>query len=123
MPIAVRRVRRQDAEVAAAHAFGHRAGCAGTGERVEHELARAIKLASNEVPFGPLPAAHEAAAAAMRGANRYPDNDAGALRDDTVVATVMSNLGLHRAMRGLRAALDADARQPVPDQARPEALP
>ena len=47
----------------------------------EHELARAIKLASNEVPFGPLPAAHEAAAAAMHGANRYPDNDAAELRD------------------------------------------
>jgi histidinol-phosphate aminotransferase len=47
----------------------------------EHELARAIKLASNEVPFGPLPAAHEAVAAAMHDANRYPDNDAGALRD------------------------------------------
>ena len=46
----------------------------------EHELARAIKLASNEVPFGPLPAAQEAAAAAMSGANRYPDNDAGAQR-------------------------------------------
>ena len=43
----------------------------------EHELARAIKLASNEVPFGPLPAALEAAAAAMLGANRYPDNDTG----------------------------------------------
>src|SRR4051812_11369949 len=47
----------------------------------EHELARAIKLASNEVPFGPLPTAQEAAAEAMAGANRYPDNDAGALRD------------------------------------------
>jgi histidinol-phosphate aminotransferase len=47
----------------------------------EHELDRAIKLASNEVPFGPLPAAQAAAAAAMAGANRYPDNDATALRE------------------------------------------
>jgi histidinol-phosphate aminotransferase len=47
----------------------------------EHELARAIKLASNEVPFGPLPAALEAAATAMLGANRYPDNDTVELRE------------------------------------------
>ena len=47
----------------------------------EHELARAIKLASNEVPFGPLPVALEAAAAAMLGANRYPDNDTVELRE------------------------------------------
>ncbi len=47
----------------------------------DHELAQAIKLASNEVPFGPLPVAMEAAAEAMLGANRYPDNDAGALRE------------------------------------------
>lgn len=34
----------------------------------------AIKLASNEVTFGPLPAAAEAIAAAAAMANRYPDN-------------------------------------------------
>ncbi|MFI5048196.1 MAG: histidinol-phosphate transaminase [Acidimicrobiia bacterium] len=45
----------------------------------EHELAEAVKLASNEAPFGPLPAAIEAAAAAMTTANRYPDNGAVAL--------------------------------------------
>jgi histidinol-phosphate aminotransferase len=47
----------------------------------EHDLAEAVKLASNEAPFGPLPAAQAAAAAALAGANRYPDNAATALRD------------------------------------------
>ena len=42
----------------------------------EHELAQAIKLASNEAPFGPLPVAIEAAVAALTTANRYPDNGA-----------------------------------------------
>ena len=41
----------------------------------EHQLADAVKLASNEAPFGPLPAAIAAAATAMASANRYPDND------------------------------------------------
>jgi histidinol-phosphate aminotransferase len=47
----------------------------------EHELEHAVKLASNEVPFGPLPAALAAAAKAMATANRYPDNTAAELRD------------------------------------------
>jgi histidinol-phosphate aminotransferase len=37
---------------------------------------RAIKLASNEVAFPPLPAVVEALAAAARDTNRYPDNGA-----------------------------------------------
>src|SRR4051812_24674799 len=41
----------------------------------------AIKLASNEVPYGPLPGVAEAVAAAVTGANRYPDMGAVALRD------------------------------------------
>jgi histidinol-phosphate aminotransferase len=42
----------------------------------EHELAEAVKLASNEAPFGPLPAAIAAAHEAITTANRYPDNGA-----------------------------------------------
>jgi histidinol-phosphate aminotransferase len=42
----------------------------------EHQLADAVKLASNEAPFGPFPAAVEAAVAALATANRYPDNGA-----------------------------------------------
>jgi len=34
-----------------------------------------VKLAANESPEGPFPGAVEAAAAALTGANRYPDND------------------------------------------------
>jgi histidinol-phosphate aminotransferase len=40
----------------------------------------AVKLASNETTFGPLPAAAKAIAEAAELANRYPDNQAGELR-------------------------------------------
>ena len=36
-------------------------------------IAEAIKLASNEVPFGPLPGVPEAVAEAMQSSHRYPD--------------------------------------------------
>jgi histidinol-phosphate aminotransferase len=44
-------------------------------EDVQRELGleRVIKLASNEGPFGPFPAAHEAVERATRDLNRYPD--------------------------------------------------
>src|SRR5581483_8278530 len=44
-------------------------------EDVQRELGleRVIKLASNEGPFGPLPAAREALARATESLNRYPD--------------------------------------------------
>ena len=44
-------------------------------EDVQRELglARVIKLASNEGPFGPFPAAQEAIARATGELNRYPD--------------------------------------------------
>ncbi|GIH11723.1 putative phenylalanine aminotransferase [Rhizocola hellebori] len=41
----------------------------------------AIKLASNEVPFGPLPGVVEALAEAATGINRYPDMGVAVLRD------------------------------------------
>ncbi|RJO80247.1 histidinol-phosphate transaminase [Nocardia panacis] len=40
----------------------------------------AVKLASNETTFGPLPSAAKAIAEAAELANRYPDNQAGDLR-------------------------------------------
>lgn len=40
----------------------------------------AIKLASNEVPYGPLPGVVEAITEAARTSHRYPDNHAMALR-------------------------------------------
>ena len=47
----------------------------------EHGLASAIKLASNESPFGPLPGVAEAVAAALQHVNLYPDHTAEALRE------------------------------------------
>jgi histidinol-phosphate aminotransferase len=44
-------------------------------------IAEAIKLASNEVPFGPLPGVPEAVAEAVRSAHRYPDMGVVLLRD------------------------------------------
>jgi len=44
-------------------------------------LSEAIKLASNEVPYGPLPGVVEAIAEAAAGAHRYPDMGVVALRE------------------------------------------
>ena len=44
-------------------------------------IAEAIKLASNEVPYGPLPGVVEAVAEAMPSSHRYPDMGVVALRD------------------------------------------
>jgi len=41
----------------------------------------AIKLASNEVPYGPLPGVVEAIAEAAAGSHRYPDMGVVALRE------------------------------------------
>ncbi len=41
---------------------------------IEHALDDVVKLASNEAPFGPLPAALDAIARAAPGVNRYPDD-------------------------------------------------
>lgn len=44
-------------------------------------IAEAVKLASNEVPYGPLPGVPEAVAAATAQVHRYPDMGVVALRD------------------------------------------
>jgi len=44
-------------------------------------IAEAIKLASNEVPFGPLPGVAEAVATAVTQSHRYPDMGVVELRD------------------------------------------
>ncbi|GAA1822450.1 histidinol-phosphate transaminase [Luedemannella flava] len=49
----------------------------------------AIKLASNEVPFGPLPGVVEAVTEAVTGSNRYPDMGVVALRE-----TLAARLGV-----------------------------
>lgn len=57
----------------------------------EHGIAEAVKLASNEVPFGPLPGVAEAVAAAMGDTSRYADHDA-----DVLAATFAESVGLPR---------------------------
>jgi histidinol-phosphate aminotransferase len=47
----------------------------------EHGLDSAVKLASNESPFGPLPGVSEAVARAVDGSGRYPDHLASTLRE------------------------------------------
>ncbi|ATX81442.1 histidinol-phosphate aminotransferase [Mariprofundus ferrinatatus] len=47
----------------------------------EKGLTRAIKLASNENPYGPSPKAVAAIGAAAAGVHRYPDGDANALKE------------------------------------------
>ena len=46
----------------------------------DHQLERAVKLASNESSLGPLPGALKAMEATAGEVNRYPDNRAAALR-------------------------------------------
>lgn len=55
----------------------------------EHGLASAVKLASNESPFGPLPSVVDAIARAAAGANRYPDHAA-----DEVAEVICARLGV-----------------------------
>jgi histidinol-phosphate aminotransferase len=51
-------------------------------EEIQRELGleRVVKLASNEGPYGPFPAAQEAIERVMRELNRYPDGGAWRLR-------------------------------------------
>jgi len=47
----------------------------------EHDLTSAVKLASNENPYDPLPSVREALTAALGGLPRYPDHRATAVRE------------------------------------------
>jgi histidinol-phosphate aminotransferase len=47
----------------------------------DHGLASAVKLASNESPFGPLPGVQDAVAEATARSGRYPDHTAWTLRE------------------------------------------
>ena len=47
----------------------------------DHDLERAIKLASNEVSFGPLPSAAKAIEEAVDSVHRYPDHSGAAVRE------------------------------------------
>ena len=58
----------------------YRPGKSAAQAEQEHGITDAIKLASNENPFEPIPAVVEAVQAAASGANRYADHRATALR-------------------------------------------
>ena len=47
----------------------------------QHDISNAIKLASNEVPWGPIPSVVDKIADAAAGINRYPDHRATVLRE------------------------------------------
>jgi histidinol-phosphate aminotransferase len=59
----------------------YRPGKGAAQAEAEHGIVDAIKLASNENPWPPLPSIVEAAAAAITGSNRYADHRATAVRE------------------------------------------
>ena len=58
----------------------YRPGRSAAQAVADHGLASAVKLASNELPYGPLPSVADAIQAATPDVNRYPDHRANALR-------------------------------------------
>jgi histidinol-phosphate aminotransferase len=58
----------------------YRPGKSAAALEAEHQVVDAIKLASNENPFPPIPAVQEALAEAASHANLYADHRAGELR-------------------------------------------
>ena len=91
-------------------------------DEVQRELGleRVVKLASNEGPWGPFPAALEALARTAPTLNRYPDGGAFHLRNALAerhgIAAPMNRAVLER----IRAAEQAKAGSPrlVPDDVR-----
>ncbi len=59
----------------------YRPGKDAAQAEAEHGISDAIKLASNETPWGPVPAVAEAIASATPRINRYADHRATALRE------------------------------------------
>ena len=59
----------------------YRPGKSAAQAEREHGITDAIKLASNENPFAPIPAVIDAVAEAAANANRYADHRASALRE------------------------------------------
>ncbi len=59
----------------------YRPGKGAAQAEEEHGITEAIKLASNENPFPPVPAVTRAITEAAAGVNRYPDHRATALRE------------------------------------------
>jgi histidinol-phosphate aminotransferase len=60
---------------------GYRPGRSAAAAEAEHGIADAVKLASNELPFGPLPSVAAAIRDAVDGVSVYPDHRATELRE------------------------------------------
>ena len=71
-------------------------------EEVQRELGleRVVKLASNEGPFPPFPAALDALERTARELNRYPDGGAYRLRSASATASASSAWRSERARTG-----------------------
>lgn len=74
----------------------YRPGKGAAQAEEEHGITNAIKLASNENPYAPVPAVTEAIKAAMDGVNRYGDHRATELR-----ATLADWLGVNQEQIGV----------------------
>ncbi len=81
----------------------YRPGKAAAQAEAEHGITNAIKLASNETPWPPVPSVAAAIAEASAGVNRYADHRAGELRAalaawlgvaDTAVTVGCGSVGL-----------------------------
>jgi len=78
---------------------GYRPGKAANQAEIEHGIDNAIKLASNENPWGPVPPVADAIAAAIDGVNRYGDHRATPVREalagwlDLDVASISTGCG------------------------------
>ncbi len=59
----------------------YRPGKAAAQAEAEHDITNAIKLASNETPWDPIPAVQQAIIDAATGTNRYADHRASELRE------------------------------------------
>jgi histidinol-phosphate aminotransferase len=60
---------------------GYRPGRSAAAAAAEHGIADVIKLASNELPYGPLPSVAAAIRAGIDDVHLYPDHRADALRE------------------------------------------
>lgn len=60
----------------------YRPGKSAAAAEAEHGVTDAIKLASNELPFGPLPSVAGAISSGIEQVHLYADHGAGALRSD-----------------------------------------
>ncbi|MGB3737653.1 MAG: histidinol-phosphate transaminase [Ilumatobacter sp.] len=64
----------------------YKPGRSAAAAEADHGIADAIKLASNEAPFGPLPSVAGAISSGVEQINLYADHGASALREDIAAA-------------------------------------